>query len=376
MTSTLDVSIDASSADRVDAADELPLVSQVRDFAYNTLAPRALQTDREGVTADTVEELRRLGLLNHLAPARFGGAELDKAAERRVHEHLAYGDFNTWLAWAQHTGLIVHFTALADSGEPIGELGERVLRGEILTGTAISDARHYPTRYVRADPADGGWTITGTVSWVSGWGINTLLSVAAIDPTTETQLLALIPVDDVRLRAEPLGLVAATGSRTWRVTFEGAFVAESDIVKHTPRSEWNRRDQNIVSDVRPQVFGVARAILDELDASGTEAAVAVAQAWAPQFTRYRALAYSLTDRAESDPKGPQHFEDRLTLKVEVLRSLHEIARALTVSRAGSGILDTDTAALHARSAQFLQIQSQNEHSRAAQLAHIAAAADH
>ncbi len=89
-----------------------------------------------------------------------------------------------------------------------------------------------------------------------------------------------------------------------------------------------------------------------------------------------ALAYSLTDRAASDPKGPQYFEDRLTLKVEVLRSLHEIARALTVSRAGSGILDTDTAALHARSAQFLQIQSQNEHSRAAQLAHIAAAAHH
>ena len=375
MTFTLDVSIDASSANRVDAADEHTLVAQVRDFAYNTLAPRALQTDREGVTADTVEELRRLGLLNHLAPARFGGAELDKAAERRVHEHLAYGDFNTWLAWAQHTGLIVQST-LAKSGKPICELGERVLRGEILSGTAISDARHYPTRYVRADPADGGWTITGTVSWVSGWGINTLLSVAAIDPTTETQLLALIPVDDERLRAEPLGLVAATGSRTWRVTFEGTFVAESNIIKRTPRSEWNHRDQNIVNDVRPQVFGVARAILDELHASGSDAAVAVAQAWEPQFARYRALAYSLTDRAESDPKGPQYFEDRLTLKVEVLRSLHEIARALTVSRAGSGILDTDTAALHARSAQFLQIQSQNEHSRAAQLAHIAAAAQH
>ncbi|MFF0818452.1 acyl-CoA dehydrogenase family protein [Rhodococcus sp. NPDC003318] len=374
MTVTLEAAVDTTSADRVDAADEHPLVARVRDYAHGTLAPRALQTDREGVTAGTVEELRRLGLLNHLAPAGFGGAELDTAAERRVHEHLAYGDFNTWLAWAQHTGLIVHYTTLAKSGASIGARGERVLRGEILSGTAISDARHYPTRYVRADPVEGGWTITGTVSWVSGWGINALLSVAAIDPTTETQLLALIDVDDERLRAEPLALVAAAGSRTWRVTFEGVFVAEADIVKRTPRSEWNHRDRNIVSDVRPQVFGVARAILDELHASGEDAAAAVARAWEPPFARYRALAYALTDRAESDPKGPQHFEDRLALKVEVLRSLQDIARALVVSRAGSGILATDTAALHARSALFLQVQSQNEHSRAAQLADIASAA--
>ncbi|HEY9314441.1 acyl-CoA dehydrogenase family protein [Williamsia sp.] len=372
MTLTLDTPIDTSSADLVDAADEHPLVARVRAFAHDTLAPRALRTDREGVSADTVDELRRIGLLNHLAPASFGGAELDKAAERRVHEHLAYGDFNTWLAWAQHTGLIVHFTTLAKSGKPIGEVGERVLRGEVLSGTSISDARHYPTRYVRATPTAGGWRIDGTVSWVSGWGINTLLSVAAIDPTTESQLLALISVNDERLRAEPLPLVAASGSRTWRVTFDGVFVAEPDIVKRTPRSEWDQRDRNIVSDVRSHVFGVSRAILDELRTTGASAVVA--QAWEPQFARYRARAYALSDQAESDPAGPQYFEDRLALKVEVLRSLHEIARALVISRAGSGILGTDTAQLHARSALFLQVQSQNQQSRSAQLANIAASA--
>lgn len=374
MTLTFDTSIDTSSADRVDAADDLLLVARTRTFAHETLKPRALLTDAEGVTAETIEGLRGIGLLNHLAPARFGGGELDKAAERRVHEHLAYGDFNTWLAWAQHTGLLEHFSALAKSGKPIGDLGERILRGEILSGTAISDARHYPARYVRATPADGGWTINGTVSWVSGWGVNAVLSVAAIDPTTETQLLALIDVADERLNAEPLPLTAATGSRTWRVTFDDVFVSESDIVKRTPRSEWDVRDQKIVSDVRPQVFGVARAILDELRDADTDATHAVVQAWAPPFARYRALAYDLADRAELDPRGPQYFPERLALKVETLRALHKISRALLISRAGTGILSTDTAQLHARSVLFLQIQSQNRHSRTAQLADIAESA--
>ncbi len=201
-----------------------------------------------------------------------------------------------------------------------------------------------------------------------------MLSVAAIDPATETQLLALIDVADERLSAEPLPLAAASGSRTWRITFDGVLVSESDIVKRTPRSEWDVRDRKIVSDVRPQVFGVARAILDELRDADTDATHAVVQAWAPPFARYRALAYDLADRAESDPRGPQYFPERLALKVETLRSLHKISRALLISRAGTGILGTDTAQLHARSVLFLQVQSQNQRSRTAQLADIAESA--
>ncbi|SNT00000.1 Acyl-CoA dehydrogenase [Rhodococcoides kyotonense] len=326
------------------------------------------------MSAETVDRLRELGLLNAHAPTAFGGAQVDKAGERAIHEHIAHGDFNTWLVWAQHSGLVTQYAEHAKSGQPVGETGERVLRGEILTGTAISDVRHYPERYISATAVAGGWAIDGTVSWVSGWGVNEFLTVAAIDPATETRLLVLVDVTDTRVKAEKLPLVVATGSRTWRVTFDAVFVPESDVVTRGPISDWDTKDRNIISDVRAQAFGVARAIFDELRASSNPKAVAVQSAWEPRFAHYRASAYGLSDRAGADPKGPQYFEERLALKVETLRSLSEISRALVISRAGSGIVGTDTAQLHARSVLFLQIQSQNSESRAAQLEDIAALA--
>jgi alkylation response protein AidB-like acyl-CoA dehydrogenase len=362
-----------TSADLVDAADAHPLVVAAKQFSREVLWPDALETDANGATPAAIDGLRRIGLLNHLAPAHYGGGGVDQATERRIHEHISYGCFNTWLAWAQHTGRSKYFTDLERKGKPIGRLGEQVLRGEILTGTAISDARHYPQRYVRATRVAGGWALDGTVSWVSGWGLNVLLSVAAIDPTTETQLLALVPVDG-RLRAEPLPLIAAGGSRTERVIFDDVVVPDEDIVDSVPKSGWQQRDLKIVSDLRPQVFGVAQAILDELRAEPEPAAVEVAEVWAPRFAHYRAQAYHLTDLAEANPKGEQHYDDRLALKVEGLESLHQIARALVIARAGSAIRRDNRAQLHARSALFLQVQSQNRQSRASQLAGITAAA--
>lgn len=369
------LTIDTASADAVDAADSIAVVARARDFARQELAPRALDTDAQGVSTETIDRLRSLGLLNAHAPTEFGGAAVNKAGERRIHEHIAGGDFNTWLVWAQHSGLVTHYTEQVKAGRSIGPVGEGVLRGEIFTGTAISDVRHYPRRYVRATKVRDGWAIDGTVSWVSGWGVNTLLTVAALDPETETRLLVLVDVADERVTAERLPLAAASGSRTWRVTFDSVRVTDADVVTRGPISEWDGRDRAIISDVRAQVFGVAKTVLGELGSSTNEKAVAVQRAWEPRFAFFRASAYALSDRAEANPTGPQYFEERLALKVDTLRSLSDIARALVISRAGSGIVGTDSAQLHARSALFLQIQSQNSQSRGAQLDDIVSAAE-
>lgn len=58
----------------------------MRDYAEQVLRPAALSTDRDGVLADRIDELRDLGLLNHLAPSEFGGLAIDRDTDRRVHE--------------------------------------------------------------------------------------------------------------------------------------------------------------------------------------------------------------------------------------------------------------------------------------------------
>ncbi|MEV0544092.1 acyl-CoA dehydrogenase family protein [Nocardia salmonicida] len=54
------------------------LLVRVRDYAEQVLRPAALSTDRDGVLADRIDELRDLGLLNDLAPGEFGGLAIDR----------------------------------------------------------------------------------------------------------------------------------------------------------------------------------------------------------------------------------------------------------------------------------------------------------
>src|SRR3982750_4683325 len=96
-----------SPAEAVDAADGHPFVARVKEFAEQVLRPDALHTEQTGVTVERVQQLRALGLLNHLAPASLGGpGGTARAAARRLHEILAGACLSTWLVWAQHAPLV------------------------------------------------------------------------------------------------------------------------------------------------------------------------------------------------------------------------------------------------------------------------------
>lgn len=124
------------AAERCEQADIHPVVAAVRTFSREVLAPRAVQHDDAGVPAHVIVSFADVGLLNHVAPHRYGGAHLDRAADRRVHEHLAYGCVNTWLIWAQHASVVRRVTRSLDVEPMPGSWAERVLRGEILAGVA------------------------------------------------------------------------------------------------------------------------------------------------------------------------------------------------------------------------------------------------
>jgi hypothetical protein len=107
-----------TAAEAVSASDSHPFVHGVRDYAERVLRPTALRTEREGITAGRVAELRELGLLSHLPAGGGYGA-------RRVHEIVAAGCFNTWLVWAQHA-------APLDLAAVAGSRTERVTLDEVL----------------------------------------------------------------------------------------------------------------------------------------------------------------------------------------------------------------------------------------------------
>lgn len=349
-----------------------PLVAKVRDYADTVLRPRALATDRDGVDTGHIEELAALGLLNHTAPPRYGGAGVDRETDRQVHEIIAGACFNTWLVWAQHASLSERIGTLEATGAPIPSLAQRILRGELLLGAGVSDVRRYPDHYIAARKAEGGWIFDGTVSWVSGWGLNSALTVAAVEKDTETVVTALVPVDDRLHSAGPLALGAVAGSRTARVALGGVFVPEENVLTTESIERARFLDQGVSNDARAQHFGLADTVLRELEVTPEQPAQQVAAVWRPRFEQLRTTAYELSDEARAHGGGAYRAEDRLAVKVAVGEALSAITRALLIARSGRGLAGDDTAQLYARTALFLLVQGQSADVRRAQLAELTA----
>lgn len=346
-------------------------VARVREYAERVLRPAALETDRVGVAAERIGEWRALGLLNHLAPREFGGLAIDRVTDRRVHEIISGACFNTWLVWAQHAPLSGRLAEARAKGATVSALAERILRGEVLLGAGVSDVRRFPDRYIEARKADGGWIFDGTVSWVSGWGLNAALTVAAVEPGSETVVTALVPVGERTRSAGPLDLGAVAGSRTARVHLDAVFVPEENVLATETLEKARFTDAGTASDARAHHFGLAETVLTELEHSGRPEAVAVAASWRPRVAEIRATAYALADEAFTKGGGPHRLEERLATKVASGEALSVLTRALLIARSGRGLGTDDTAQLHARSALFLLVQGQTTDVRRAQLAHLA-----
>lgn len=367
------ISVEASatsSADVVAADDADPFIARVKAHADNVLRPAALRTDREGVTAAHMSQLGKLGLLNHSAPAKFGGAAIGRAGDRTVHEIIAGACFNTWLVWAQHATMVGRLTLAYQKGVELPDLSREVFAGHVLLGAAISDVRRFPDSFIAAARTGDGWAFTGTISWVSGWGLNAVLVVAAVDASTQTVVTAFVPVSD-RIRASHLDLGAVAGSRTERVTLDDVFVPSSDVVFTQSLTDWRTEDLATAGDTRPQFFGLAATVLDDLDGARDASARRVSEVWRPRIDALRADAYGLADEAKAAGDARHRIAERVATKVAVGEALATITRALVVARSGRAITLDDTAQLHARCSLFLLAQGQSVDVRDAQLAQLA-----
>lgn len=354
------------SAGAVDQANTHPLVAQVATLARTTLKSRMLLTDSQGVPAGIIRLLRDAGALNHLASPRYSGAALGKAEDRRLHELLAGSCLNTWLVWAQHASIAARVEAALQGEAPGHELIDGLLRGRIFAGAGLSDVRRYPGRFIAAERAAGGWRFHGTVSWVSGWGLNEVLLIAGVDPRQEQVVLALVPISD-RFKATPLALAALAGSRTARVDLDGAFVEDALVLSVDPLPVWRARDDQTAVDAKPHLFGLAAAVLEELRDDPHTLAREAAEAWTPKVADLRTRAYALADA----PDAADHYDERLRIRVQAGEALDTISRALFVARAGRSLQGNDSAQYYLRSAHFLLVQAQTDAVRAAQLAALA-----
>jgi alkylation response protein AidB-like acyl-CoA dehydrogenase len=198
------------------------LVARARAIADEVLFPAAAEVDRAGRVPASHFDL--------LAAEGFYGISVDDAIGLpetvAILEAMAGGCLTTMFTWIQHLGLTRGI--YASTSEPLRErylddLAAGRLRGGVSYAAVIP-----PKPKVRARRVDGGYVYDGEAPFVSGWGLIDLLQVAGRDGDTIVSGV-IDAVEAPGLTSQPLTLVAAQGTATVHLGFDGFFVPDERI---------------------------------------------------------------------------------------------------------------------------------------------------
>ncbi len=338
-----------------------PVVEATTELA-GELRHGAARLERDGVDRAVLASMAAAGLLAVHGPPELGGA--GAADQRRVSELLAGASNDAWFCWFQHGPVVKMLaasenTALAEAHLPA------LCAGTELGGVAWSHLRT-PRPSVQATRVDGGWSLSGTQPWCTGWGLVDVVLAGALVPVSDEVVFGLVPARESRhLRSTgALALAAMGGTSTHALQLDGLFVPDADVVLRTGRGPWAERDAAANANVQPSTFGVALAALDLLGDRAPELAADLRA----RVLDVRAAAYRLLDEVHPGEQTDQ----RLALRAEALLLATSCCTALLTASGGKG-MDLSSPAQHLlRGAAFQIVHSQAPHVRAATLDALAA----
>lgn len=206
--------------------------------AANALADEVLFPTANDVDAMDVLPRERLDLLAEggwygLSAPSSG---IDIVGGRPIVEAFAGGCLTTSLVWMQHLG---QPPACAFGPEHLRVWLEPLASGEIRSTVAYAGLR--PDAPLRARQDGDDWVLDGVAPWVSGWGLTTMIHVAARSPEDDVVwLLADAPLPG--MRAERHRLLALDASATVTLHFDGVRVPGDRMTSRFPWAEWPERD--------------------------------------------------------------------------------------------------------------------------------------
>ena len=195
-------------------------------------------------------------LTNHwslLADGQLLGVQAREGvgAASHVLETLAGSCLATAFLWLQHEGA----TAAVAASPLADDLLPGLYDGTVRAGLALGGLRPGPDQ-LRATPVEEGWSLTGRVPWVSGFGIVDHLQVAAVHE--DDVVFLLVPASAPGLQATVLPLVAAAASATATVHFDRVVVAADRELRRRPSKVWSDSQQHGVALNGFLSVGVAR----------------------------------------------------------------------------------------------------------------------
>lgn len=335
------------------------------------LGPTAAGNDRHGVHRETIDHLATAGLL--------GSPHTPAAAQRDLAETISGCDATTWFCWVQHQSPLRMLEGAVPSERTpgVGQLQESLLpdlqTGRQLAAVAFAHLRRPGPANPSATRVEGGWSLVGSLDWVTSWDIADVVLVMAQGTGSDSGsvVCAFLPAGHSSTATPgveaglPLALLSMSGTHTRPVVLTDAFVPDELVVAVLDRDEWLAADAVTSANPNPSAFGVARGAIAELDQIAQqrkdERLVEVVATLIDECRTTRRQAYDVID----DPDAL--LARRLELRATSLDLALRAATAVVIARAGAAMRAGHEAERRIREALFLQVQAQTAATRAASL---------
>ena len=297
-----------------------------------------------------LEALAEAGLMGLYRPP-----EAPAAVVREVFELLAGACGVTFFVWVQHHAPVKMLVASAN--QPLRDRYlDDLCRGRTLGGVAFAYLRRPGPPAVVATPVAGGYRIDGEAPWVTSWGLAGLYSVAArLDDQVVFFLLDTAPPAPALRASAPLALAAMNASSTVRLSFDGLFVPEEDVLSVVPFADWEAEDRVITAQPNSAVFGIAATCVRLLGDTPFRA----------ELEDCRERSYALADARGDLGALVEARAQALDLSVRA-------ATALVTATGGRAMALDHPAQRLLREAAFFTIQAQTPALRRATLAQLSA----
>lgn len=251
---------------------QLAVRDTVREFVQSEIAPHTARFERDGkYPSELFKQLGELGLMGMMAPASYGGAELDNVSYVLALMEVAAGDGALSTILSIQNSLVVSTILQAGSEAQQARFLPDLIAGRTIGSFALteteagSDAGAIRTKATRRD---GGYCLNGDKQFITSGRLASLSIVFAVtDPAAGKRGISafLVPTDKAGYFIEKVEhKLGQHASDTCALRFEDLFV-EKELQLGTPGSGYALALGNLEAGrigIAAQGIGMAQAALD------------------------------------------------------------------------------------------------------------------
>ncbi|MFT4088418.1 MAG: acyl-CoA dehydrogenase family protein [Gordonia sp. (in: high G+C Gram-positive bacteria)] len=254
--------------------DEREMVSLVRNFIDQRVKSRVREFEQDDIYPEEfIEEMKELGFFGLLAPAEYGGVDVSMACFSAVCEELARG----WMSLAGAIGghsVITYLVKTFGTQEQKEKYLPLMAEGKIRATMALTEpggGSDLQAMRTTATPNDGGYSITGSKTWISNASHSGLIGLLCLtdkgaEPAHKGMSVILVEPGDGMIVSKKLPKLGYRGVEACELVYDDMQVPADAVLGGEPNKGWAHMMRGLEVgriQVASRALGVGQAALEE-----------------------------------------------------------------------------------------------------------------